>query len=180
MLRARAALWTEYLRLHQLVVHIVSRDEVCRRFMGIPGVGPISALSFKTSIDSPQRFKRSKDVGAYLGLTPRRWQSGTSIDRTGRVSKSGDRDVRTALYEAANIMMTRFRGFCALKAWGLRYAKMKGHKRACVAVARRLAVVMYAMWIDGSEFRFKSAETTTKSSNKSSTRRTQKLLEVGA
>lgn len=77
-------------------------------------------------------------------------------------------------------MMTRFRGFCALKAWGLRYAKMKGHKRACVAVARRLAVVMYAMWIDGSEFRFKSAETTTKSSNKSSTRRTQKLLEVGA
>ena len=180
MLRARAALWTEYLRLHQLVVHIVSRDEVCRRFMGIPGVGPISALSFKTSIDSPQRFKRSKDVGAYLGLTPRRWQSGTSIDRTGRVSKSGDRDVRTALYEAANIMMTRFRGFCALKAWGLRYAKMKGHKRACVAVARRLAVVMYAMWIDGSEFRFKSAETTTKSSNKSSSRRTQKLLEVGA
>jgi transposase len=178
MLRARAALWAEYLRLHQLVVHFVSRDEVCRRFMVIPGIGPISALSFKTSIDSPQRFRRSKDVGAYLGLTPRRWQSGTSVDRTGGVSKAGDGEVRTALYEAANIMMTRFQGFCALKAWGLRYAKKKGHKRACVAVARRLAVTMHAMWLDGSEFRFKSAETTKENSNKRPPQRKQKLLGV--
>jgi transposase len=154
MLRARAALWQEYLRLHKVVVTIVARDELCRRFMRIPGVGPISALAFKTAIDDPRRFRRSKTVGAYLGLTSRRWQSGSSIDVQGHISKAGDGDVRHPLYEAANIMLTRFRGFSTLKAWGLKIAKKRGHKRACVAVARRLAVIMHAMWRDGSEFRF--------------------------
>jgi transposase len=157
MLRARAALWQEYLRLHKVVLATVRHDELCRRFMRIPGVGPISALSFKTAIDDPQRFRRSKTVGAYLGLTSRRWQSGTSIDVQGHISKAGDGEVRHPLYEAANIMLTRYRGFCSLKAWGLRLAKKRGHKRACVAVARRLAVIMHAMWRDGTEFRFKAA-----------------------
>lgn len=94
MLRARAALWQEYLRLHKVVVAIVARDEVCRRFMRIPGVGPISALAFKTAIDDPQRFRRSKTVGAHLRLTARRWQSGTSIDVLGHISKAGDGEVR--------------------------------------------------------------------------------------
>ncbi len=156
MLRARAALWQEYLRLHKVVIAIVARDELCRRFMHIPGVGPISALAFKTAIDDPQRFRRSKTVGAYLGLTARRWQSGTSIDVLGHISKAGDGEVRHPLYEAANIMLTRFRGFSSLKAWGLKIAKKRGHKRACVAVARKLAVIMHAMWRDGSEFRFKA------------------------
>lgn len=155
MLRARAALWQEYLRLHKVVVALVARDEVCRRFMRIPGVGPISALAFKTAIDDPRRFCRSKTVGAYLGLTARRWQSGTSIDVSGHISKAGDGEVRHPLYEAANIMLTRFRGASSLKAWGLKLAKKRGHKRACVAVARKLAVIMRAMWRDGSEFRFK-------------------------
>jgi transposase len=168
MLRARAALWQEYLRLHKVVIAIVRRDELCRRFMRIPGVGPISALAFKTSIDDPHRFRRSKTVGAYLGLTSRRWQSGTTIDVQGHISKAGDGDVRHPLYEAANIMLTRFRGFSSLKAWGLKIAKKRGHQRACVAVARKLAVIMNAMWRDGSEFRFKEANVPTDRTVKSS------------
>ena len=157
MLRARAALWQEYVRLHKVVVVIVRRDELCRRFMRIPGVGPISALAFKTAVDDPHRFRRSKTVGAYFGLTSRRWQSGTSVDVQGHISRAGDGEVRHPLYEAANIMLTRYRGFSGLKAWGLKIAKKRGHKRACVAVARKLAVIMHAMWWDGSEFRFKAA-----------------------
>jgi hypothetical protein len=90
-------------------------------------------------------------------LTSRRWQSGNSVDVQGHISKAGDGDVRHPLYEAANIMLTRFRGFSSLKAWGLKIAKKRGHKRACVAVARKLAVIMHAMWRDGSDFRFKEA-----------------------
>jgi transposase len=161
MLRARAALWQEYLRLHKVVIAIVRRDELCRRFMRIPGVGPISALGFKTAVDDPRRFRRSKTVGAYFGLTTRRWQSGTSIDVRGRISKAGDGEVRHPLYEAANIMLTRYRGFSSLKAWGLKIAKKHGHKKACVAVARRLAVIMHAMWRDGTEFRFTAGKEST-------------------
>ena len=152
MLRARAALWQEYVRLHKVVVAIVRHDELCRRFMRIPGIGPINALAYKTSIDDPQRFRRSKTVGAYLGLTSRRWQSGTSIDVQGHISKAGDGDVRHPLYEAANIMLTRYRGFSSLKAWGLKIAKKRGHKRACVTVARKLAVIMHRMLVDGTPF----------------------------
>ena len=116
MLRACAALWQEYVRLHQIVIAIVRRDELCRRFMRIPGVGPISALAFKKAVDDPHRFHRSKTVGAYLGLTSRRWCG------------AGSRG-----YEAPNIMLTRFRGFSSLKPWGLKIAKKRGHQRACVA-----------------------------------------------
>jgi transposase len=158
MLRARAALWQEYLQLHKVVLAVVRRDELCLRFMRIPGVGPISALAFKTAVDDPHRFRHSKTVGAYFGLTSRRWQSGTSIDIQGHISRAGDGDVRHPLYEAANIMLIRYRGFSSLKAWGLKIAKKRGHKRACVAVARKLAVIMHAMWRDGTEFRFKQAD----------------------
>ena len=113
MLRARAAPWQEYLRLHKLVVTVVNKDEVCRRFMDIPGVGPISALAFETSVDDLRRFRRSKTVGAYLGTTARRGQSGTSIDVSGHISKAGDGKVRHALYEAANIMLSAPRASAA-------------------------------------------------------------------
>ena len=148
MLTARAALWKEYLKLHDLVVRWVAQDEVCRRFMAIPGVGPVTAMTFLTAVDDPTRFKRSRDVGAYFGLTSKRWQSGTSIDIQGRISKAGDPDVRRALYEAASAMLTRYKGKTALKTWGEKIAK-RCHKKAVVAVARKLAVVMHAMWRDG-------------------------------
>jgi len=149
MLRARAALWTEYLTLNKLVVQLAMRNELCRRFMEIPGVGPVTALSFNTAIDDPSRFRRSRDVAAYFGLTGKRWQSGTSIDIKGRISKAGDPDVRRALYEAASAMLTRFKGRDSIKSWGLHLAKKKCHAKARVAVARKLAVVMHAMWRDG-------------------------------
>jgi transposase len=151
MLTARAALWRQYLKLHDLVVKIVARDALCRRLMEIPGVGPITALTFVTAIDDPARFRRSRNVAAYFGLTSKRWQSGTSIDIKGRISKAGDADVRRSLYEAASAMLTRYKGSTPLKTWGLKLAK-RCHKKAVVAVARKLAVIMHAMWRDGSEY----------------------------
>jgi len=152
MLRARAALWAEYLMLNKLVHQIALRDELCRRFMEIPGVGPVTALSYSTAIDDPSRFRRSRDVAAYFGLTAKRWQSGSSIDIKGRISKAGDPDVRRALYEAASALLTRFKGRDSIKSWGLHLAKTKCHAKARVAVARKLAVVMHAMWRDGTVY----------------------------
>lgn len=149
MLAARAALWRECCRLHDLVVKMVARSELCRRFMAIPGVGPVTALSFMTAIDDPSRFRRSCDVAAYFGLTSRRWQSGTSIDVQGRISKAGDADMRRSLYEAASGLMTRFKGRDKVKSWGQAIAKRSCYRKACVAVARKLAVIMHAMWSDG-------------------------------
>ena len=149
MLIARAALWKQYGKLHNLVVKFVARNELCRRFMAIPGVGPVTALSFMTAIDDPSRFRRSRDVAAYFGLPSRRWQSRSSIDVQGRISKAGDPDVRRALYEAASAMLTRFKGKDKVKAWGQSLAKRGCHHKATVAVARKLAVIMHAMWSDG-------------------------------
>lgn len=160
MLRAWSALWDEYRRLHKLLVQIAGQDELCRRFCGIPGVGPVTSLTFRAAIDDPTRFTRSKTVGAHFGLTPRRRQSGTSIDIDGRISRAGDGEVRCALYEAASVMMTRSQKQCALKAWGQRLARERGHKRAVVAVARKLAVIMHRMWLDGSSFRFSAGSET--------------------
>ena len=152
MLDARAALWTQYLKLHAMVVQVATHDETCRRFMHIPGVGPIAALSVRAAIDDPTRFRRSRDVAAYFGLTSQRWQSGTSIDTQGRISKAGDRDVRRALYEAATVMLKRYKGKSALKTWGLKLAKRGCHAKAAIAVARKLVTIMHAMWRDGSEY----------------------------
>ncbi len=152
MLRARQALWEEYVKLHRLVVQIVARDELCRRFMEIPGVGPVTALTFASAIDDPRRFRRSRDVAAYFGLTSKRWQSGSSIDVQGRISKAGDPDVRRALYEAASAMLSRFKGRDRIKSWGAKLAKSKCHAKASVAVARKLATVMHAMWRDGTSY----------------------------
>jgi hypothetical protein len=101
-----AALTEPVLRAHALLVRTVDRDELCRRFMAVPGVGPVVALTFKTTADDPARFKRSRDVGAYAGLTPKRIQSGDSIDYDGLVSRQDDGKLRTVLYEAASGLMT--------------------------------------------------------------------------
>ncbi|MGY3413666.1 hypothetical protein ACVWZV_009833 [Bradyrhizobium sp. GM5.1] len=159
MLNARAALWKEYCRLHDLVVRLVAGHELCRRFMQIPGVGPIAALSFMTAVDDPSRFRRSRDVAAYFGLTSRRWQSGSSIDVKGRISKAGDGDVRRALYEAASALLTRYKKKDKVKAWGLALAKRSSHRKATVAVARKLAVIMHAMWTSGTLYCGDSART---------------------
>src|SRR5918997_584879 len=116
MLRARDALQAEYQVLHRAVLAIVREDAVCRRLMSVPGVGALVAVTFTSAVDDPSRFRRSRDVGAHFGLTPKRYQSGET-DVTGGISKVGDAMVRTALYEAANVMLTRSGKFSALKRW---------------------------------------------------------------
>jgi len=152
LLRARSVLWAEYGKLHKLVVRIVGRDPLMRRFACVPGVGPVTALSFRAAVDDPHRFQKSRTVGAHFGLTPRRWQSGTTIDYGGHISKKGDGEVRTTLYEAAHVLLTLKRGKDPLKSWGLKIAKRRGHKAACCAVGRKLAVILHAMWRDGTDY----------------------------
>jgi transposase len=153
MLRARNALRAEYSSLHRELLRIVRADGTCRRLMTVPGVGAVVAITFTSAIDDPSRFPRSKGVGAHLGLTPRRYQSGET-DRVGRVSKAGDAMVRSMLFEAANALLTRSARFSALKAWAIRVAGRAGMKKAKVALARKLAVVMHRMWVDGTGFRW--------------------------
>ena len=126
-------------------------DGVIRRLMTIPGVGAIVALSYTAVIDNPARFRRSSSVGVYVGLTPRRYQSG-EIDVSGHISKCGDSLLRSHLFEAANVILSRYSRTSALKAWGLKLAKHIGKRRAKVAVARKLAVIMHRIWADGSSF----------------------------
>ena len=153
MLRARAELLSAFNQLHKMTLDAVRGDPVCRRLMTVPGVGPVTALTFRSSVDVPARFARSRSVGAHFGLTPRKWQSG-EIDHMGRISKCGDVMMRTALYDAAHSMLTRTTRWSWLKAWAMQVAKRRGKKRATVALARRLGVIMHRMWMDGSEFRW--------------------------
>ena len=153
MLRAREALRCEFHVLHRAVLAIVREDAVCRRLMSVPGVGALVAITFTSAVDDPARFRRSRSLGAYFGLTPKRYQSGET-DVTGGISKAGDTMVRTALYEAANVMLTRAGKFSTLKRWALEVAKRRGPRRAKVALARKLAAVLHRLWVDGREFRF--------------------------
>ena len=153
MLVVRAALLDQYHVLHRKLLETVRRDAVCRRLMTAPGIGPVVAAVYRTGVDDPGRFARSHSVGAHFGLTPRTYASG-EIERTGRISKCGDELVRTSLYEAANILLVRVKKWSALKAWGVRVAKRAGAQKARVAVARKLAVILHRMWIDGTDFRW--------------------------
>jgi transposase len=139
-------------RLTKRVLDEVRAEPTCRRLMTVPGVGPLTALAFRAMIDQPNRFRKSRDVGAHLGLTPRRYQSGET-DVQGRISRGGDELARTALYEAAHSLLIRSAKWSALRAWGMNAAKRRGMARARVAVARKLAVILHRMWADGTEFR---------------------------
>jgi transposase len=153
VLEVRLMLYRTYLVLDRRVKQEARNDAVCRQLMTVPGVGPITALTFKAAVDDPRRFRRSRTVGAHFGLTPRRHQSGEH-DNPGRISKAGDSDVRAVLYAAANALMGRTQRWSALKAWGLRLQRTKGRRRMLVAIARKLAVIMHRMWIDGTTFQW--------------------------
>src|SRR5512135_226256 len=139
--------------LHRRVLRLAQTDETCRRLMTVPGVGAVTAAAFLATVDDPERFRRSSSVGAYLGLTPRRCQSG-DIDYTGRISKRGDGLMRSYLFEAANVLLTRVSTWSTLKAWGMRLAKRSGATKAKVALARKLAVILHRLWRDGTSFRW--------------------------
>jgi transposase len=139
--------------LHHRLLAVVRDDEVCRRLMTVPGVGPVVALTYRATVDVPARFRKSKSVGAVFGLTPARDQSGER-DRPGAISRCGDEMMRTTLYEAAQILLVRSTRWSWLKAWAMKIARHRGVKKAIVALARRLAVIMHRIWIDGTEFRW--------------------------
>ena len=139
--------------LHRRLLAIVRDDEVCRRLMTVPGVGPVVALTYRATVDVPARFRKSKSVGAVFGLTCSRDQSGER-DRPGAISRCGDEMMRAMLYEAAQAMLLRSAKWSWLKAWAMQIARRRGMKRAIVALARRLAVIMHRIWADGTEFRW--------------------------
>lgn len=157
MLIARSALREQCAVLHKMLLDAVARDDTCRRLMTVPGVGAVTAVTFLAVIDDPSRFQHSRDVGAHLGMTPRKYASGET-DRNGSISKTGYALMRTTLYQASMALLTRSKRWSTLKAWGMAVAKRRGLRRAIVAVARKLAIVMHRIWADGTEFRWTREE----------------------
>lgn len=157
LLTVRNTMMEQMQVLHRKLMNQVRTDRVCRQLMTAPGVGVVVAASFKAGVDAPERFSRSRNVGAHFGLTPRRYASG-EMDRMGCISKCGDELVRTSLYEAANVLLTRVKRWSMLKAWGMKIARKAGVQKAKVAVARKLAVILHRMWADGSDFRWGKAQ----------------------
>jgi transposase len=153
LLAVLASMIEQLAHLTKQVLDIVKSEKTCRQLMTSPGVGPITALTFRATIDRPERFASSRDVGAHLGLTPRRYQSGET-DIVGKISRCGDELARTALYEAAHSLLVRSSKWSALRIWGLAVVRRRGMARAKVAVARKLAVILHRMWSDGTDFRF--------------------------
>jgi transposase len=153
LLIVRRVLREQVAVLHRRLLAVVRDDDVCRRLMTVPGVGPVVALTYRATVDVPARFRNSKAVGAVFGLTPSRYQSGES-DRIGRISRCGDEMTRMMLYEAAQSMLAHSAKWSWLKAWAMKIARHRGMKKAIVALARRLAVIMHRIWVDGTEFRW--------------------------
>ena len=152
LLLVHAVLLREFKVFERRVRSMARFDAKARLLMSTPAVGPIIALTYASAIDDPGRFKSSKQVGAHFGLTPKKHQSGET-DYTGRISKIGDGSVRTALYEAAHLMLTKpIKGCSQLKSWAMRIARRAGMSKAKVALARRLAVIMHRMLADGMVF----------------------------
>lgn len=160
LLEAREAVHRQLTQLERRVHQLAKGHKQTSAFMTVPGVGPMTALAFLATVDDPSRFRRARAVGAYVGLTPRRYASG-EVDWTGRISKCGDTMLRTYLFEAAGVLLTRVQKWCALKAWGLRLAKRSGMKKARTAVARKLAVILLRMWRDGTQFHWTAEPTAT-------------------
>ena len=153
VLLARRVLREQFAILHRRLLVIARDDEVCRRLMTVPGVGPVVALAYRTTVDVPARFRNSKAVGAVFGLTPVKHQSGER-EHTGGISRCGDEMIRAMLYEAAQTMLTRSAKWSWLKAWAMKIARHRGMKKAIVALARRMAVILHRIWVDGTEFRW--------------------------
>jgi transposase len=151
VLRTRQEVMERLAELHRLVLAATKADPVCRRLMSVPGVGPLTALACRTAVEEPSRCRRSSVLGAHFGLTPRKYASGET-DRNGHITRCGDRMVRSLLCEAATVLLTRVQRWSWLKRWGMQLAQRRGGRRAQVAVARRMAVILHRIWVDGAEF----------------------------
>jgi transposase len=145
--------------LHRRLLAVARDGDVCRRLMTVPGVGPVVALTYRATVDVPARFRKSKSVGAVFGLTCAKYQSG-ELDRSCAISRCGDEMMQTLLYEAAQSMLFHSTRWSWLKAWAVQIARRRGMKKAVVALARRLAVIMHRIWVDGTEFRWTREQVT--------------------
>ena len=153
ILRLRAQMRNELAMMTNKIRILARSDATCRLLMTMPGVGPVTAVTFVTAVDDPARFRRARDIGAWAGLTPKRSQSGER-DVSGEITRTGDVALRKALFQAATVMLHRSRRMSWLKSWAMRVATRRGTKRATTALARRMGVVLLRMWRDGTEFRF--------------------------
>jgi transposase len=156
LLAVRRAVRAAVERLDRVLLAAARRDATCRRLMTVPGVGAITALAYQSTIETPGRFRRAREVGAYVGLVPRRHQSG-ELDRSGRISKQGDALLRGYLYEAATVLISRLQRPCALRTWARKLVERIGMKKARVALARKLAVLLHHLWSHQEDFRWASA-----------------------
>ena len=138
-------------KIDKKMIQIVSQDKEVQQLMSAPGIGPVTALTYKTEIFDPTRFKDSKSVGAYLGMTPTQYASG-EVQRQGRISRCGSNELRSLLVEAGVVLLTRSKKWSKLKAWGLKIMRKKGLKKAALAVGRKLAVIIHRMMIEKKEF----------------------------
>jgi transposase len=152
LLEVHAVLKCEFDRFEKRVRTMARLHPQAELLMSTPAIGPIIALTYASAIDDPARFKSSKAAGPHFGLTPKKYQSGET-DYSGRISKIGDASVREALYQGANIMLTKpVKGCSELKAWAMRIAKRAGMQKAKVALARKLAVILHRMLANGTRF----------------------------
>ncbi|MFA3918026.1 IS110 family transposase [Ruegeria hyattellae] len=150
MLRARGSLRQELAALEKQVRQLALADPICCRLMTMPGICAVVALTLRAAVDDPTRFRSSKRVGPWVGLTPSRNQSG-ECDVSGGITKAGDVNLRQALCQAATVMMNRSRSTW-LRIWGAQLAQRRGRKIAMVALARRIAVILHRIWVDGTDF----------------------------
>ena len=152
MLDMHRDMWRQVDEYDKAVDKMAKADPVCQRLMTVPGVGPVTALTYVTAIDDPSRFKNADDIGAYFGLTPRVFQSGES-HQSGKISKRGDSMVRLALVRAATVMLVSSKTWTPLRAWGVKLARRVGFNKAKIAVARKLAVLLHKLWVSGEDFK---------------------------
>lgn len=156
VLQVRSEVSVRLAELHRQVLAAAKSDPVCRRLMSVPGVGPVTALAYRTAVEDPSRFRKASLLGAHFGLTPRKYASGET-DRNGGITRCGDRMVRSLLCEAATVLLCRVRSWNWLRRWGIQVAQRRGMRRAQIAVARRLAVILHRLWTDGTEFQVSRA-----------------------
>lgn len=152
MLDMHRDMWRQIDSYDKDVEKMANADPICRRLMTVPGVGPVTALTYATAIDDPSRFKDADDIGAYFGLTPRVFQSGES-HQSGKISKRGDSMVRLALVRAATVLLVSTKTWTPLKAWGVWLARRIGFNKAKIAVARKLAILLHKLWVSGQVYR---------------------------
>lgn len=160
LLAVRENVFRELLEVEKLVLQTAREDEVVRLLMTAPGIGPVTALAFRAAIDDPNQFKNSRQVGAFLGLTPKRYASG-EMDFAGRITKCGDQALRTLLFECASVLLARVKRPCGIRIWAMKIAKRSCRKKAVVALARKLAVILHRMWVTGKPFEWHTVEITT-------------------